>query len=127
MRVRKRPLRPFTWLFGTDPGLGGHRVGLCPVCCCVCSVKSPLFGTTWTVAHEAPLSMGFSRQEYWNGLPFPPPEYLPDPGIEPGLQCLLHWQADSYHWATWEALVLFPRLQRSLGLLWKASLALFLV
>ena len=36
------------------------------------------------VAHQAPLSMGFSRQEYWNGLPFPSPGDLPDPGIEPG-------------------------------------------
>ena len=39
--------------------------------------------TTWTVAHQAPLSMGFSRQECWNGLPFPSPGDLPDPGIEP--------------------------------------------
>ena len=37
----------------------------------------------WTVAHQAPLSVGFSRQEYWNGLPCPPPGNLPDPGIEP--------------------------------------------
>ena len=37
----------------------------------------------WTVAHQAPLSMGFSRQEYWSGLPCPPPGDLPDPGIEP--------------------------------------------
>ena len=37
----------------------------------------------WTVAHQAPLHMEFSRQEYWNGLPFPPPEDLPNPGIEP--------------------------------------------
>ena len=42
-----------------------------------------LFATLWTVAHEAPLSMGFSRQEYWSGLPCPPPGDLPDPGIEP--------------------------------------------
>ena len=42
-----------------------------------------LFVTLWTVAHQAPLSVGFSRQEYWSGLPFPPPEGLPDPGIEP--------------------------------------------
>ena len=38
----------------------------------------------WTVAHQAPLSMGFSRQEYWSGLPFPPPGDLAGPGIEPG-------------------------------------------
>jgi len=42
-----------------------------------------LFVTPWTVAHQAPLSMGFSRQEYWSGLPFPSPGDLPDPGIEP--------------------------------------------
>ena len=42
-----------------------------------------LFSTTWTVAHQAPLSVEFSRQEYWIGLPFLPPGDLPDPGIEP--------------------------------------------
>ena len=42
-----------------------------------------LFATPWTVAHQAPLSMGFSKQEYWSGLPFPSPGDLPDPGIEP--------------------------------------------
>ena len=40
-----------------------------------------LFATPWTVAHQVPLSMGFSRREYWGGLP--PPGYLPNPGIEP--------------------------------------------
>ena len=43
-----------------------------------------LFASPWTVAHKAPLSMGFSRQGYWSGLPFSPPGNLPDPGIEPG-------------------------------------------
>ena len=42
-----------------------------------------LFATPWTVAHQAAPSMGFSRQEYWSGLPFPYPGDLPDPGIEP--------------------------------------------
>ena len=42
-----------------------------------------LFATPWTVAHQAPLSMGFPRQEDWIGLPFPSPGELPDPGIEP--------------------------------------------
>ena len=42
-----------------------------------------LFVTPWAVAHQAPPSMGFSRQEYWSGLPFPSPGDLPDPGIEP--------------------------------------------
>ena len=43
----------------------------------------PLFVTLWAVAFRAPLSMGFSRQEYWSALPCPPPEDLPDPGIKP--------------------------------------------
>ena len=43
-----------------------------------------LFVTSWTIAYQAPLSMGFSRQEYWSGLPLPSPRNLPDPGIEPG-------------------------------------------
>ena len=42
-----------------------------------------LFVTPWTVAHQASLSRGFSQQEYWSGVPFPPPGHLPDPGIEP--------------------------------------------
>ena len=51
-----------------------------------------LFATPWTVACQAPLSMGFSRQEYWSELSCPPPEDLPNPGIEPGSPAL---QADS--------------------------------
>ena len=47
-----------------------------------------LFETPWTVAYHAPLSMGFPRQEYWSGLPFPSPEDLPDPGIGPGSPAL---------------------------------------
>ena len=47
-----------------------------------CSVVSNYSATPWTVAPQAPLSMGFYRQEYWSGLPFPPPGDLPDPGIE---------------------------------------------
>ena len=43
--------------------------------------------TPWTVARQAPLSMGYSRQEYWSGLPCPPPEDLPNPWIEPGVSC----------------------------------------
>ena len=51
-----------------------------------------LFVTPWTVAYQAPPSMGFSRQEYWSGLPFPSPGDLPNPGIEPGSPTL---QADA--------------------------------
>ena len=50
---------------------------------CVLSCFSRVFGTLWTVARQAPLSMGFSRQEYWSGLLCPPPEDLPHPGMEP--------------------------------------------
>ena len=57
------------------------------MCECVLSHVHPL-----CVAHQAPLSMGFSRQEYWSRLPFPSPEYLPNQGLN---QHLLHWQVDS--------------------------------
>ena len=50
------------------------------------------FATLWTIAHQAPLSMGFSRQENWSGLPFPSPGFLPNPGIELGSPAL---RADS--------------------------------
>ena len=46
-------------------------------------IRVQLFATLWTVAHQDPLPMGFSRQEYWNGSPCPPPRNLPDPGIKP--------------------------------------------
>ena len=48
---------------------------------CFCCV--PLFAMPWIVACQAPLSVGFSRQEYWSGFPYPPPGDLPDPGIKP--------------------------------------------
>ena len=47
-----------------------------------------LFETPWTVAYQIHLPMGFSKQEYWSGLPFPSPDDLPDPGIEPGSPAL---------------------------------------
>ena len=53
------------------------------MCVCVCSVIVQLFVIAWTVACQAPLSMEFSRQEYWSGLPFLSPGDLPDPGIKP--------------------------------------------
>ena len=62
----------------------------------LCEVKLlsrvSLFATLWTVAHQAPLPMGFSRQEYWSGLPFPSAGDLPDPGIKPRSPAL---QADA--------------------------------
>ena len=55
------------------------------MCVCVpsCFSHVQLFATLWTVDHQAPLSMGFPRQEYWSGLPCLPPGDLTDPGIEP--------------------------------------------
>ena len=55
------------------------RMHLCMPSCFSCVL---LFAAQWTVARQAPLSMGFSRQEYWSGFPCPPPEDLPDPGIK---------------------------------------------
>ena len=70
------------------------------VCVLSCSVVSNL-ATSWTVACQAPLSMGFPRQEYWSGLSFPPPGDLPDPGIEPSspvVSCTGRWTLPLYHW-----------------------------
>ena len=62
-------------------------------CPCAWSLsRVQLFVTPWTLAHQAPLSMEFSRQEHWSGLPFPSPRDLPNPGMEPGSPAL---QADS--------------------------------
>ena len=65
------------------------------VCVCLLSRFSrvQLFATLWTVACQVSLSMGLSRQEYWSGLPSPPPKDLPDPGMEPSSPAL---QVDSF-------------------------------
>ena len=71
--------------------------------CQVTSVMSDPFATRRTVACQAPLSMGFSRQEYWNALPCPPPGDLPDQGIEPVSPVASALQADSLllsHWGS---------------------------
>ena len=60
-----------------------------------CFSRVQLFATLWTAAHQAPLSMGFLRQEYWDGLPFPPPGDLPDTGIKPESPASPALQADS--------------------------------
>ena len=63
-----------------------------------------LSATSWTVAHQALLSLGFSRQEYWSGLPCPPPGDLPDPGIKPtSLMSTLLAGGFFTTSATWEA------------------------
>ena len=81
------------------PAGDGRVEKVCPCtikylnCVCVSVAQSyPTIATPWTVAHQAPLSKGFSRQEYWRGLPFPSPGDLPDPGIEPTFPAL---QVDS--------------------------------
>ena len=73
------------------------------VCVCVCVCMCMLsrfshvwfFATLWTVAHQAPLSMGFSKQEYWSGVPCPPPGYLANPGIKPMSPAAPTLQVDS--------------------------------
>ena len=74
-----------------EPGglssMGSHRVGH--------DWSDLAAAAAWTVAHQAPLSMGFSRQEYWSGLPCPPPGNLPNPRIECMSLSLLHWQVGS--------------------------------
>ena len=68
-----------------------------------CFSHVQLCATLWTVAHQAPLSMGFSRQAYWTGLPFPAPGDLPHQGSNPQTQHLLHCWQILYCWATREA------------------------
>ena len=74
------------WFWASTPGRSQDPCHYHISCVCV-HVQSLshvwLFSTPWTVAHQAPLSMGFPRKEYWSGLPFPTPGDLPDPGTEP--------------------------------------------
>ena len=65
------------------------------ICLLTCSVASDSSETPWTATHQAPLSMEFSRQEYWSGLPIPIPGDLPDPGIKPMSSVSPALQADS--------------------------------
>ena len=70
----------------------------CLLCVCVCAQSLshvPLFVTTWTVVHQAPLSTEFCRQEYWNMFWFSTLGMFPTQGSNPGFLCLLYWQADS--------------------------------
>ena len=73
------------WQVGSLPLHAAWETPFVFFCACELSHFScvQLFVTSWTVAHQAPLSMEFSRQAYWNGLPCPSPGDLPDPGIEP--------------------------------------------
>ena len=73
-----------------------------------------LFVTLWTVAHQAPLSMGFPRQEYWNGLPFPSPRDLP----QESNPCLQHWQANSLLLSHQGRSCVTPPSKSKLGVVW---------
>ena len=77
---------------GFKPRQSGSRAFALAKCMTLSISHVRLFSTPWTVAHQAPLSMGFPRQEYWSGLPFSSLGDLPDPGIEPESPAL---QADS--------------------------------
>ena len=83
------------------------RVGLCWVFSVLCYAQSlsyiQLFATPWTVARQVPLSMGFSRQEYWSGFHFLLQGIFLTQGSNPCLLPLLHWQADSLPRIAWEA------------------------
>ena len=65
------------------------------VCMLSCFSPVQLYANLWTIACQAPLSMGFSKQEYWIGLRFPPRRIFLIQGWNPSLLCLLHWQAGS--------------------------------
>ena len=65
------------------PGQGSNVLHAAGVCVCQSSDRVRPFVTPWTAVHQAPLSMGVSRQEYWSGLPFPSLGDLPNPGTEP--------------------------------------------
>ena len=67
--------------------------------------------TLWTVARQAPLSMGFSRQEYWSGLPCPPPGDLPNPGIKPRSPALQMDPLVPSHWGSLLYIYLIPYLR----------------
>jgi len=87
-----------------------HEVLICLflilVCLLTCFSPVRLFVTLWTVAGKAPLAMGFSRQEYWSGLPCPPPGELPNPGTEPtSLYIACTGGRFFIPSATWEALL----------------------
>ena len=77
-----------------------------PVCLMRCVLRHfsrvLLFVTLWTLAHQGPLSMGFSRQEYWSGLACPPSGHLPNPGIKPSshVSCSARWSFTNSN--TWE-------------------------
>ena len=94
-------INPMSPAFPVSPALPGgfftrpRKPRLRPLVAFMLSQFSWVCETLWTVARQTPLSLRFSRQECWSGLPCPLPGVLPDPGIEPTSPCLLHWQTGS--------------------------------
>ena len=74
------------------PGKNNSVILEYSLCMLRCSVMSDSFVAPWTIASQVPLSIGFPRQEYWSGLPFPSPGDVPNAGIEPTSPA---WQVDS--------------------------------
>ena len=85
-------------LLSVSAGLAIARNTAPPPCAVIIDLDST---TPWVLAHQAPLSMGFSRHKYWSGLPCPPPGDLPDPGIEPVSPVSHALQADSLPLSHW--------------------------
>ena len=79
------PSDPFSPFYLPPPHTSGNHWSVLCISACMLShfTHIHLLLTLWTVARQAPLSVEFPRQEYWSGVPFPPPGDLPDPGIEP--------------------------------------------
>ena len=127
LRGFHQQLHLYIWpRWGRNPGLplldlAPASDSLCNHCMCVCVLNH--FSRVWlcvtlgTVAHQAPLSIGFSRQEYWCGLPFPSPGDLPDPGIELGYLMSPVWKGRFFATsATWEAPVTAQRRGKTLNM-----------
>ena len=100
--VVAKSFRKLFWLCFKEQMSGWPSRGFKTPCYCVLShLVVSESATLWTVAFQAPLSMRFSRQEYWSGLPFPSSGDLPNPGIEPASSMSPALQADSFllsHW-----------------------------
>ena len=94
---------PRRHLSRSKPCTKGSQVPVCLMCCVLRHFSRVLlFVTLWTLAHQGPLSMGFSRQEYWSGLACPPSGHLPNPGIKPSshVSCSARWSFTNSN--TWE-------------------------
>ena len=97
--------------FSPSPPLSAWKVWVAQLCPTLCDPMIP-----WTIVHQVPPSMGFSRQEYWSGLPFPSPGDLPDPGIEPISPTL---QVDSLPTELWKLSYSSPNLFLPVPTAWR--------